>query len=204
MKQAIALLIPALLLAVGCSGAMADWSWKGWKGHHTKLFDARNACKNTDSLECEPFLAAAVAVADVFSEIAKPDEKGDLIVAFPDAVQERCSANFRQRMNGQTLLYSALAHPVGSDSAENIYWISALMRASRQLCHSENPVLMGRQMAANDALTKTRRCGRCRTLIFRNSSGSSAMFAAIRGALSKPREGFASPNAFWPSRNSIR
>jgi hypothetical protein len=144
MKQAIALLIPALLLAVGCSGAMADWSRKGWKGHHTKLFDARNACKNTDSLECEPFLAAAVAVAEVFSEIAKPDEKGDLIVAFPGADQERCSANFRQRMNGPTLLSSVLALPVGSDSAENIYFVSALMRASQQLCHSENPVQMSR------------------------------------------------------------
>ena len=144
MKKAIAPLIAVLFIALLCWGAMADWTFKGWKGHHTKLFDAQNACKNTDSLECEPFLAAAVAVADVFSEIAKPDEKGDLIVAFPDAVQERCSANFRQRMNGQTLLYSALAHPVGSDSAENIYWVSALMRASQQLCHSENPVQMGR------------------------------------------------------------
>jgi hypothetical protein len=114
---------------------MADWSWKGWKGHHTKLLDAQNACKDTYSLECEPFLAAAVAVAEVFSEIAKPDEKGDLIVAFPGAVEERCSSNFHQRMNGQTLLYSVLALPVGS-GAENIYFVSALMRASRQLCHS--------------------------------------------------------------------
>ena len=144
MKNAIAPLIAALLLAPVCSVAMADWTFKGWKGHHTKLFDAQIACENTDSTECEPFLAAAVAVADVFSEIAKPDEKGDLIVAFPNAVQERCSANFRQRMNGPTLLYSALAHPVGSDSAENIYWVSALMRASQQLCRSENPVQTGR------------------------------------------------------------
>jgi hypothetical protein len=135
MKKVISSLISALLIALLCSSAMADWSWKGWKGHHTKLLDAQNACKNTDSLECEPFLAAAVAVAEVFSEIAKPDEKGDLIVAFPDAVEERCSSNFRQRMNGQTLLYSVLALPVGS-GAENIYFVSALMRASRQLCHS--------------------------------------------------------------------
>ena len=145
MKKAIAPLIAGLLIALLCSGAVADWSFKGWKGHHTKLFDARNACKNTDSPECEPFLAAAVAVAEVFSEIAKPDEKGDFIVAFPDAVQERCSANFRQRMNGQNLLSSVLALPMGSDSAENIYFVRALMRASQQLCHSENPVqIMGR------------------------------------------------------------
>ena len=143
MKKAIAPLIAAPFITLLCSGAMADWTFKGWKGHHTKLFDAQNACKNTDSPECEPFLAAAVAVADVFSEIAKPDEKGDLIVTFPDAVQERCSANFRQRMNGPTLIYSALAHPVGSDSAENIYWVSALIRVSQELCHSENPVQMG-------------------------------------------------------------
>jgi len=135
MKKAIAPLIAALLLALVCSGAMADWSWKGWKGHHTKLFDARDACKNTDSLECEPFLAAAVAVADVFSEIAKPDEKGNFIVTFPDG-EERCSSYFRQRMNGPSLLYRALALTAGSDSAENIYFVSALMRASQQLCHS--------------------------------------------------------------------
>src|SRR6516164_2904273 len=145
MKKTIAPLIAGLLIALVCSGAMADWSFKGWKRHHTKLFDARHACQNTDSLECEPFLAAAVAVADVFSEIAKPDEKGDLIVTFPDAVQERCSANFRQLMNGQTLLYRALALTEGSDSAENIYWVSALIRVSQQLCHSKNnPVQMGR------------------------------------------------------------
>jgi hypothetical protein len=144
MKKAIAPLVAALLIALVCSSAVADWSWKGWKGHHTKLFDAQDACKNTYSLECEPFLAAAVAVAEVFSEIAKPDEKGDLIVTFPGAVQERCSSNFRQRMNGPTLLYSALALTVGSDSAENIYFVSALMRAAQRLCHSENPVQMGR------------------------------------------------------------
>ena len=143
MKKAIAPLIAALLIALVCSGAMADWKWKAWKGHHTKLFDAQKACTNTDSMECEPFLAAAVAVAEVFSEIAKPDEKGDLIVTFPDTV-ERCSSNFRRRMNGPTLLSSALALSVGSDSAENIYFVSALMRASRRLCHSENPVQMGR------------------------------------------------------------
>ena len=106
MKKAIAPLVAVLSIALVCSGAMADWSFKGWKGHHTKLFDAQNACKNTGSPECEPFRVAAVAVADVFSEIAKLDEKGDLIVTFPDAARERCSSNFRQLMNGQTLLYS--------------------------------------------------------------------------------------------------
>jgi hypothetical protein len=136
MKKAIAPLIAALLMALVCSGAMADWKWKAWKGHHTKLFDAQNACTNRDSLECEPFLAAAEAVAEVFSEIAKTDEKGDLIVTFPGAVQERCSSNWRQHMNGQTLLKSALALPADSESAKNIYFVSALMRASRQLCHS--------------------------------------------------------------------
>jgi hypothetical protein len=144
MKKTIAPLIAGLLIALVCSGAMADWSIKGWKRHHTKLFDARHACQNPDSLECEPFLAAAVAVAEVFSEIAKPDEKGDLIVNFPDAVQERCSSNWRQHMNGQTLLHSALALPLDSESARNIYFIRALMSASRELCHSQNPVQMVR------------------------------------------------------------
>ena len=136
MKKAIAPLIAAPLIALVCSGAMADWKWKAWKGHHTKLFDAQSACTNTDSVECEPFLAAAVAVAEVFSEIAKPDEKGDLIVTFRDAVQERCSSNWRQHMNGRTLLHSALALPVSSDSAKSTYFVNALVRASLQLCHS--------------------------------------------------------------------
>ena len=35
-------------------------------------------------------------------------------------------------MNGQSLLHSALSLPV--DSPERIYWVAALMRASRQLC----------------------------------------------------------------------
>jgi len=34
-------------------------------------------------------------------------------------------------MNGQTLLHSALALPADSESAKNIYFVSALMRASR-------------------------------------------------------------------------
>jgi hypothetical protein len=42
-------------------------------------------------------------------------------------------------------IVSALALTEGSDSAENIYWVSALIRVSQQLCHSENnPVQMGR------------------------------------------------------------
>ena len=113
---------------------MADWKWKAWKGHHTKLFDAQNACTNTDSAECEPFLAAAVAVAEVFSEIAKPDEKGDLTVTFRNGVQERCSHKWRENMTGRTLLHSALA--VSSDSAKSIDFGNALMRATRELCHS--------------------------------------------------------------------
>jgi len=55
MKKAIATLIAALWMALVGSGAMADWSFKGWKGHHTKLFDAQDACKNKDSPECERF-----------------------------------------------------------------------------------------------------------------------------------------------------
>ena len=134
MKKAIAPLIAALLIALVCSGAMADWKWKAWKGHHTKLFDAQNACTNTYSVECEPFLAAAVAVAEVFSEIAKPDEKGDLTVTFRNGVQERCSHKWRENMTGRTLLHSALA--VSSDSAKSIDFVNALTRASRELCHS--------------------------------------------------------------------
>jgi hypothetical protein len=120
----------ALLMVLACSGAMAV----EWKGHLSTLFDAQVACTDTGSSECQPFLAEAVAVAEVFSEIAKVDEKGDLTVTFRDMRQEKCSQNWRQYMNGQSLLHSALSLPV--DSPERIYWVAALMRASRQLCHS--------------------------------------------------------------------
>jgi hypothetical protein len=38
-----------------------------WNGHLATLFDAQAACADTYSVECQPFLAEAVAVAEVHS-----------------------------------------------------------------------------------------------------------------------------------------
>jgi hypothetical protein len=86
-------------------------------------------------LECEPFLAEAVAVADVLQEIAQLAEDGnDFIVTFRNMRQEKCSQNWRISLNGLSLLHSALGLSV--DSPKSIYWTRALIDASRQLCHS--------------------------------------------------------------------
>jgi hypothetical protein len=124
----------ALLVALRCSGASAV----EWKGHLSTLFDARIACTNTDSTECEPFLAEAVAVAEVLQEIAKPpglnDKETDFTVTFHNMSQQKRSENWYQSLNGLSLLHSALGLSV--DSPKSIYWVAALMRASQQLCHS--------------------------------------------------------------------
>jgi hypothetical protein len=59
------------LMALACAGAMAV----EWNGHLATLFDAQVSCTDMLSLECRPFLAEAVAFVEVFSEIAKPDER---------------------------------------------------------------------------------------------------------------------------------
>jgi hypothetical protein len=121
----------AILMALACSRAMAA----EWKGHLTTLFDAQVSCTDMLSLGCRPSLAEAVAVADVFHQIAKPDEEGET-VTFRDMRQEKCSQNWLQYMNGESLLHSTLALPVSSEDAKSLYFTDALMRASRQLCHS--------------------------------------------------------------------
>jgi hypothetical protein len=122
-----------VLMALACSGAGAG----EWRGHVSTLFDAQVACTNSDSLECEPFLAEAVAVADVLTGIVKPDEKGmDFTVTFHNMNQQKCSQNWFQSMNGQSLMHSALGLGLSVERAKNIYWVDALLRASQQLCHS--------------------------------------------------------------------
>jgi hypothetical protein len=50
--------------------------------------------------------------------------------------QEKCSQNWLQYMNGESLLHSALALPMDTRSAKSFYFVQALIRASQQLCHS--------------------------------------------------------------------
>lgn len=108
-----------------------------WKGHLATLFDAQIACTDSSSRACEPFLAEAVAVADVPTEIARPDDKRTSVtVTFHSMDQQQCSQNWLRSMNGLSLLHLALGLPIDMKDAKEVYWSEALMRASRQLCHS--------------------------------------------------------------------
>jgi hypothetical protein len=60
-------LIVWLLLLFSLSGQV--WSQE-WKGDLATLWDAQVACSDTNSKDCEPFLAEAVAVADVMKELS--------------------------------------------------------------------------------------------------------------------------------------
>ena len=105
-----------------------------WKGHLATLWDAQIACSDTNSKDCEPFLAEAVAVADVMYDLATADKQMKFIVPFPYGNIMHCSGNWLRSMNGLGLLHSALGLSV--DDPKSTYWTKALMRASQQLCHS--------------------------------------------------------------------
>jgi hypothetical protein len=111
-----------------------------WTGRLATLFQAQAACSNTDSNDCLPYLAEAVAVAQVLSEQVKLPGVGDKEdgygIVFHDGYQERCTTNWLQSMNGPTLLRAALGLNVGVADAQRLYWVAALLQASQQLCHS--------------------------------------------------------------------
>lgn len=124
-----------LLVLLSLSGQA--WSQE-WRGHLATLGDARIACSDTDSKECQPFLAQAVAVADVMQELSfvDTDAKGDFVVVpFPHGSLTHCSPNWLKSMNGLALLHSTLGFG-GFDDTKTTYWTRALMQVSRQLCHS--------------------------------------------------------------------
>ncbi len=125
-----------LVLLLSLSGRQA-WSQE-WKGHLATLWDAQVACADSYSKDCEPFLAEAVAVADVMNQLSTVDTKAKenpFVVLFPGGNQMHCSDNWYKSMNGLGLLHSTLGLGV-FDDPKSIYWTSALMRASQQLCHS--------------------------------------------------------------------
>ena len=131
MKRTVCLLV--LLLSL-CGQA---WSQE-WRGHLATLGDARIACSDTHSKECQPFLAQAVAVADAMKELSfvDADAKGDFVVVpFPHGNLTHCSQNWLKSMNGFALLRSTLDFN-GFDDTKTTYWTRALMQVSRQLCHS--------------------------------------------------------------------
>jgi hypothetical protein len=119
--------------------ALSGQAWsQEWKGHLATLNEARSACSDTHSKDCEPFLAEAVAVADVMKELSfvDKDATGDFVVVpFPHGNLTHCSPNWLKSMNGSGLLQSTLASGA-FDENKNTYWTQALTQVSRQLCHS--------------------------------------------------------------------
>jgi hypothetical protein len=111
-----------------------------WRGHLARLVDAQLACTDTNSSSCLPYLAEAVAVANVLSDTSKPlppeDKGGVVTVTFQNGSQEKCSGNWFRSMNGLRLLHSALGIETDTSETQKIYWVDALVRASRELCHS--------------------------------------------------------------------
>jgi hypothetical protein len=124
-----------LALTLSLSGQA--WSQE-WKGHLATLWDAQTACSDTYSKDCEPFLAEAVAVADVMYQLSSVDMKAkenEFVVPIPGGNQMHCSNNWLKSMNGLGLLHSTLGLSL-FDDPKSIPWTTALMRASQQLCHS--------------------------------------------------------------------
>jgi hypothetical protein len=119
--------------------SLSGHAWaQEWKGHLATLNEARMACSDIHSKDCEPFLAEAVAVAEVMKELSfvDKDAKGDFVVVpFPHGNLTHCSENWLKSMNGLGLLHSTLGSGA-FDENKNTYWTQALMQVSRQVCHS--------------------------------------------------------------------
>ncbi len=58
-----------------------------WLGHLARLSDAQNACRDIDSKACEPFLAEAVAIADLLHEQSNTRATYRRLVGIPKAFQ---------------------------------------------------------------------------------------------------------------------
>ena len=138
----------AKLLAVSLLALPVVANSTPWRelGAHAKLLDALIACTDTDSDACVPYLAGAVAVGALLNDQANiaslgrrdksrtDDDRVDIV--FYGAQVTRCSVNWLQSLNGQTLLHSALGLPVTFAESKNIYWTDALRRAAISLCHT--------------------------------------------------------------------
>ncbi len=119
------------LSVITASGpAQADWM-----GHLANLSDAQNACRDIDSNACEPFLAEAVAIADLLHEQSKVAKVGGEDKAFlPGGLMSvwACDLSVHDRLNGQSLLHLALA--LSAPDSESLYWTQALRAAALQQC----------------------------------------------------------------------
>jgi hypothetical protein len=130
MKRLTAAVLPLLILQAHASE---------WRGHLATLFDAQKDCVNTESTACLPYLAEAVAVADVLEESALSEwhDKGEVTftVVFHGGLQQHCTAHWLKSMNGLKLLHLALVTDTDGNE-KSTYWTQALVRASQELCVS--------------------------------------------------------------------
>jgi hypothetical protein len=111
--------LPVLLALFGGQARSQQWN-----GNLSTLGDARLACSDTHSNECLPFLAQAVAVADVLQELSFVDmnAKADFVVVpFPHGNLTHCSQNWLKSMSGLALLHSTLEYG-GFDDTKTTYW----------------------------------------------------------------------------------
>ncbi len=117
----------SLLLA---SSAMADWM-----GHLARLSDAQIACRDIDSDACQPFLAEAVAIADLLHEqsniVRVGGEDKALMPGYSMSILT-CDLSIYDRLNGQSLLHLALAF--SPPDPKSLYWTQALRAAALQPC----------------------------------------------------------------------
>jgi hypothetical protein len=108
-----------------------------WSAHLATLGDAEAACVDAASRVCEPFLAAAVGIADtvyhqaVVREDGKtvqiPGEHGKLMI---------CGRGVLPKLNGLTLVHMALA----SNATPTADWDAVVFEAVNSLCELEKPV----------------------------------------------------------------
>ena len=99
-RQMAISLISALCVIVSPALPSAEWM-----GHLATLFQAQVACANSNSKECLPYIAEAVAVAQLLTEQVKvPIRKDEAYgVVFHGGHVESCSITWLQSMNGTTL-----------------------------------------------------------------------------------------------------
>jgi hypothetical protein len=107
-----------------------------WMGHLAMLKHAQIACRDANSRDCLPYLAEAVAVADVLTATTRvSSSKGETTITavFRNGSEVHCSKNWiRSALNGQRLMQAALH----MDARQHAYWVDALLAAAQDHCRS--------------------------------------------------------------------
>ena len=136
MKRIMAIAI-TVLVSASPSSRPAFAQEPPWRGHLATLQDAEAACIDWSSDSCLPYLAEAVAVADVFhAQIyydskqyawTMPGSNGSTLVCADIEIAE---------LNGQSLLHLALAVDP-ADLHGDHRWTSALLFSALHLCRAQ-------------------------------------------------------------------